>query len=224
MADTFFDRFLIFGHRGSPKRFPENTLASFEEALRSGADGFETDLRLLFDRAAVLFHDDELNDEQVESLTFTQCAERGAVVERLADLERFAGRAMMILEVKRARWEQTILEQVRDWPNTIIASFDHSIIAELRRRGATLPLGITYVGTMVDVADYASRVGATWCFPKYHYVDAAMVASLHDRGIKVVPWTPNRKHEWERLREVGCDGVITDYPAEAVQWRSELKI
>ena len=49
------DRFLIFGHRGSPKRFPENTLASFEETLRAGADGFETDLRLLFDRTAVLF-------------------------------------------------------------------------------------------------------------------------------------------------------------------------
>ncbi|PYQ58841.1 MAG: hypothetical protein DMF58_13870 [Acidobacteria bacterium] len=32
------DDFLIFGHRGSPRRFPENTLASFEEALRSGAN------------------------------------------------------------------------------------------------------------------------------------------------------------------------------------------
>lgn len=228
MAATFFDRFLVFGHRGSPKRFPENTLASFEESLRSGADGFETDLRLLSDRAAVLFHDDELNEQQVESLTFTQCVERGAVVERLADLERFAGRAMMVLEVKRARWEQTILDQVRDWPNTIIASFDHTILPELRRRNATLPLGITYVGAIVDVADYASRVGATWCFPEFHYVDAEMVASLHERGIKVVPWTPNRKQEWERLREIGCDGVITDDPAEAVAWRSggetELRI
>ena len=54
------ERFLIFGHRGSPKRFPENTLASFEEALRAGADGFETDLRMLADRSVILFHDDEI--------------------------------------------------------------------------------------------------------------------------------------------------------------------
>ena len=54
------ERFLIFGHRGSPNRQPENTMASFEEAVRSGADGFETDLRLLSDGVAVLYHDDEL--------------------------------------------------------------------------------------------------------------------------------------------------------------------
>src|SRR5215210_734543 len=69
------ERFLIFGHRGSPKRFPENTIASFDEALRAGADGFETDLRLLFDRTAVLYHDDELGETAIESLTYTQCAE-----------------------------------------------------------------------------------------------------------------------------------------------------
>jgi glycerophosphoryl diester phosphodiesterase len=50
-----------------------------------------------------------------------------------------------------------------------------------------------------------------------------MVTSLHDRGIKVIPWTANRKHEWDRLREVGCDGVITDYPEEAVAWRSGIE-
>jgi glycerophosphoryl diester phosphodiesterase len=218
------DRFLVLGHRGSPKRFPENTIASFEETLRAGADGFETDLRLLSDRSTVLFHDDELNENEIESLTFTQCAERGTVIDRLSDLSRFVGRATMVLEVKRPRWEKTLLEQVQAWPNIVIASFDHTVVTELRRRGATVPLGITFYGYIVDVADYAARLGATWCFPQYRYVDADMVAACHDRGIKVIPWTANRRHDWERLRAVGCDGVITDFPGEAVQWRGELKI
>ena len=94
------EQFLIFGHRGSPKRFPENTIASFDECVRSGADGFETDLRLLFDRTAVLYHDDELEDVDVESLTFTQCAERGHMVDRLIDLGRYAGKTRMILEAR----------------------------------------------------------------------------------------------------------------------------
>jgi glycerophosphoryl diester phosphodiesterase len=217
------DHFLVLGHRGSPKRFPENTLASFEETLRAGADGFETDLRLLFDRTAILFHDDELDEDEIESLTFTQCAERGAVIERLSALSRFAGRGMMVLEVKRPRWEETILAQVRDWPDAIIASFDHTVIAEIHRRDPNFALGITLAGALVDVAGYAARLGATWCFPQYHYVDRDMVASLHDRGIRVVPWTANRPHEWERLREIGCDGVITDLPGEAVVWREEPK-
>ena len=211
--------FLILGHRGSPKRFPENTIASFDEAIRVGADGFETDLRLLFDRTAVLFHDDDLHENEIESLTFTQCAERGAVIARLSDLDRYAGRATMVLEVKRARWEEIVIEHVSAWPDAVIASFDHSILTSLRDRGATVPLGLTIYGYIVDVAEYAEKVGATWVFPNYHYVDAEMVASLHARGIKVVPWTANRRQEWDRLREAGCDGVITDLPGEAVEWR-----
>ena len=211
--------FLIFGHRGSPKRFPENTIASFDEALRAGADGFETDLRLLSDRTAVLFHDDELDETEIESLTYTQCAERGHVIARLSDLGRYAGRAKMILEVKRSKWETTLIEHVASWPDTVIASFDHSLIASLRDRNAQIPLGITFHGYLVDVGEYAEKVGATWAFPNYHFVDEAMVAALHERGIRIIPWTANRTDEWNRLRTLGCDGVITDLPAEAVRWR-----
>jgi glycerophosphoryl diester phosphodiesterase len=218
MSETF----LILGHRGSPKRYKENTIASFEGALREGADGFETDLRLLFDRTPVLFHDDELEEAEIETLTFPQCTERGATVERLSALSRFAGRCTMILEVKRAKWEDTLVEEVSSWPGVVIASFDHSVVTTLRERGVTLPLGITVFGYIVDVASYAERLGASWCFPSYRHVTRDMVASLHDRGIKVVPWTANTKLEWERLAEAGCDGVITDYPAEAVEWRGTV--
>ena len=218
------ERFLVYGHRGSPKRFPENTIASFDETLRAGADGFETDLRLLFDRTAVLYHDDELHEAEVESLTLTQCAERGALIARLSDLSRYAGRTQMILEVKRPKWEEALIEHVSTWPNCVIASFDHALIASLHRRGVTFDLGITFHGYLVDVAEYAQKIGATWCFSNYHFVDEAMVSSLHERGIRVVPWTVNRRHEWERLRDLGCDGVITDVPHDAVEWRDLLHL
>lgn len=212
--------FLIFGHRGSPTRFPENTIASFDEALRAGADGFETDLRLLSDRTAILFHDDELDDREIESLSGAELAARGTVVQKLSDLAGYAGRAMMVLEVKRSRWEEELMKLVAGWPNIIIASFDHSIIRELHRRGVPLPLGITTFGTIIDIGNYASRLGATWCFPAYRYVSEGMVRSLHDHGVKVVPWTPDRRREWDFLRRIGCDGVITNVPHEAVEWRN----
>lgn len=211
--------FLIFGHRGSPRRYPENTLSSFDEALRAGADGFETDLRLLSDKTAVLFHDDELAEEEIESLSLDECAARGAKITRLKDLGRYAGRTTMVLEVKRSNWEDALLADIGKWPNIIVASFVHSTIAELARRQVSFPLGITTYGYIVDVARYAASVGASWCFPGYHYVDADVVRSLHNRGIKVIPYTPNRPREWQRLRDIGCDGVITDLPLEAVAWR-----
>lgn len=212
--------FLIFGHRGSPRRFPENTIASFDEALRAGADGFETDLRLLSDRTAILYHDDELADTTIESLSANDLTSRGAVVQKVVDLAAYAGRAMMVLEVKRGKWEDVLIELVSGWSNIVIASFDHTLIAELHRRGVALTLGLTTFGRIVGIDDYAARLGATWLFPNYHYVDEETVAELHGRGVRVVPWTPNRIRDWDRLREAGCDGVITDVPHDAVAWRA----
>lgn len=216
MSEAFF----IFGHRGSPRRFPENTLASFDEALRAGADGFETDLRILADQTAVLFHDDELGGTEIETLAAADFPGQGAAVQRLEDLASYAGRTTMVLEIKRAKWEDALLEHVSAWPNIILASFDHSTIRDLHARGTEIPLGLTWHGQIVDAGAYAARLGATWCFPNYRFVDAETVSSLHAHGVKVVPWTPNRVREWEQLREAGCDGIITDLPAEAVAWRA----
>ncbi len=215
MAETF----LIFGHRGSPRRFAENTLASFDEALRAGADGFETDLRLLTDETAILYHDDEFAEAGIETLSASELAARGAVVQRLDELAPYAERTTMVLEVKRSKWEDALVRHVSGWRNVIVASFDHSTIATLHRRTVGFHLGITVFGYIVDLADYAVSLGATWCFPGYRYVDELMVRQLHARGIKVVPWTPNRPAEWQHLRDLGCDGIITDLPAEAVAWR-----
>jgi len=208
------DQFLILGHRGSPTRFRENTIESFEEALRSGADGFETDLRLLSDGVAVLYHDDEIDELDCETYRFEQLSK----VQKVMELAQFAGRAHMCLEVKRSKWEDVLVEHVSKWPNIVVTSFDHTLVAELHRRKAGLPLGITFFGYPVDLAAYAERLGVTWLYPQYRYVDAEMVRSAHERGLRVVPWTVNRDRDWQRLRDIGCDGVITDFPAEAVEW------
>ena len=214
------DRFLIFGHRGSPMRYPENTVESFDEALRAGADGFETDLRLLSDQTAVLFHDDELDEAEIESLSMDNPALRGRHVQRVRDLRPYASRTTMILEVKRSRWEDILLGEIGDWPNVVLTSFDHSLIVALAKRRVSMDLGLTTFGTIIDADQYAARLGASWYFPNFRFVDEQLVTSLHAKRVKVVPWTANRPREWEALRAVGCDGVITDYPAEAVQWRS----
>jgi len=208
--------FLIFGHRGSPRRFRENTIESFEGALWEGADGFETDLRLLSDGVAVLFHDDEFNGRPVESST-----SHDVPAVRVRDLDRFAGHTTMVLEVKRGKWADKLLEEIGSWQKIVVASFDHSLIADLARRHVHFPLGLTIAGVIAGLPEYARRIGARWCFPDHHYVDAELVSSLHAAAIDVIPWTPNRAEDWRRLREIGCDGVITDFPAEAVKWRAE---
>lgn len=47
-------------HRGYPRRFPENTLASLEGAIAAGARYVEVDVQLTRDFVPVLFHDENI--------------------------------------------------------------------------------------------------------------------------------------------------------------------
>ncbi|MFD2523619.1 glycerophosphodiester phosphodiesterase family protein [Emticicia soli] len=51
--------------------------------------------------------------------------------------------------------------------------------------------------------------------PYFTQVNAERVKQLHDLGIRVIPWTVNKREEMEKVKAVGCDGVITDYPDRA---------
>lgn len=48
--------------------------------------------------------------------------------------------------------------------------------------------------------------------PDYSRVNAALLLYCHEHGIKVIPWTVNTAEEISRLRKMGVDGIITDYP------------
>src|ERR1700687_1804953 len=48
---------LVIGHRGAMGYAPENTLISFEEAIRRGADLIELDVQLSGDGEGVVIHD-----------------------------------------------------------------------------------------------------------------------------------------------------------------------
>jgi glycerophosphoryl diester phosphodiesterase len=48
--------------------------------------------------------------------------------------------------------------------------------------------------------------------PDYKMVTSEMVASCHEAGIKVIPWTVNDPRMIEKMKSFGVDGLISDYP------------
>jgi len=55
------NRVWVHGHRGSASSHPENTLASFQEGYRAGADLIELDVHLSSDGVPVVFHDEMIS-------------------------------------------------------------------------------------------------------------------------------------------------------------------
>jgi glycerophosphoryl diester phosphodiesterase len=48
--------------------------------------------------------------------------------------------------------------------------------------------------------------------PEYHMVTPGMIKGLHQRNIKVIPWTVNDAFSIKKFKDMGVDGVISDYP------------
>lgn len=48
--------------------------------------------------------------------------------------------------------------------------------------------------------------------PHYSLVTAGLVAECHNKNIKIIPWTVNSVEEMRKMKLLGVDGIITDYP------------
>jgi glycerophosphoryl diester phosphodiesterase len=48
--------------------------------------------------------------------------------------------------------------------------------------------------------------------PHFSLVTPELVTDCHKRGIKLIPWTVNTLEDMKRLKALGVDGIITDYP------------
>ena len=61
----------IFGHRGLPQTYVENTITSLNKALEI-CDFIETDVRITRDEQLVLYHDSTIENKKIEELTLSE--------------------------------------------------------------------------------------------------------------------------------------------------------
>jgi glycerophosphoryl diester phosphodiesterase len=48
--------------------------------------------------------------------------------------------------------------------------------------------------------------------PEYKLVTDDLIKKCHEQHIKIIPWTVNDKTTIDRLKAMGVDGIISDYP------------
>lgn len=48
--------------------------------------------------------------------------------------------------------------------------------------------------------------------PHYSLVTTELAAECHKRKIKLIPWTVNTVEEMRKMKQLGVDGIITDFP------------
>lgn len=53
--------------------------------------------------------------------------------------------------------------------------------------------------------------------PYYKLLSKGKVRKCHSKGVKVIPWTVNELEAMKKIKEMGTDGLITDYPNIAIK-------
>lgn len=96
----------------------------------------------------------------------------------------------------------------------IIQSFDMRPLQVLHKTHPDIPLGYLTGDKSKTVEQNLEAMAFVPAFynPHYSLVDPAFLKTCHNKGMKVLPWTVEKKDRMKQLIEMGVDGIITDYP------------
>jgi glycerophosphoryl diester phosphodiesterase len=108
---------------------------------------------------------------------------------------------------------------------TLISSFDHALLAEVRRASPTMATGVLTAERLYRPREYVLALAAdAWhggCSGTDDVVrrgvdpgeiDADAIRELRDAGLLVNVWTENDEPRMRALIEAGVTGIVTDYP------------
>lgn len=108
------------------------------------------------------------------------------------------------------------------WSRITVQSFDFRILRYFHSHYPQVTLAVL-IENKISIDQNLSTLGFT---PSIYSCDYALLSrenvnQLHDKGIKVIPWTVNETHDMKKLIEWGVDGLITDYPDRYNQIKDE---
>ena len=222
---------VFVAHRGAVGHGqPENTLAAFRQAIASGAEAIEIDLRGTKDGEIVVIH-----DATVDRTTNG----RGAVADKsLAELKKLdAGRSeriptykevlqlvsgtgiVLLLDIKESRVldRRKVVRLTEDHdviPNVIVGPRNLEDLQAFRALSPDLRT-LGFVDEIEDIAPFVQAgVDYIRLWPEWIYANPGLVGSVHELGKQV--WTTAGdapRTELEKLVRLGIRGILVDQPA-----------
>ena len=199
---------LLLGHRGSrcSASVHENSIAAFDLALQHGCDGFEFDLRLTADGAAVICHNQSSRRTRIAGATRSRLGHLPSLDDVL---QRFAKSAFLDIELKVPGLAQPLLsalnQLVPEW-GFVVSSFLPDVLVELAARAKPIPLGIIFERRVPRWWEWPVQ----YVIPQHSLITPELIRDVHNAGKSLFAWTVNQEAEMLRLAEWGVDGIISD--------------
>lgn len=213
------------GHRGALGTMPENTMASFHQAVRDGADELELDVRLSADGALVIMHDAAVDRTTsgtgaVADLTFDEIrAFDAGDGEQVPSFEQVLDETEVALqvEIKDSRAITALVDLLRqrpsEFPRISPTCFDPIVVATMVDLLPSCTSGLISKTGSPDVVDQAARIGAKRVLCGWPGTNRDLVEHAHRLDLQFAVWMVNTHDQLEEARAIGVDGFTTDYPS-----------
>ncbi|MBI1882982.1 MAG: glycerophosphodiester phosphodiesterase [Chlamydiae bacterium] len=236
------NRFLIFGHRGSPLRVCENSLESFEKAFEEGADGVECDVRLTSDKKVFVFH-----DEKIERLTkakgffknhssqnIRRLFLKGPKPLRIPTLEvvlkKMGKKGLFYIELKEGTlpqkswpllaWNTMKIVQKYNFLNrSMLVSFNHKLIRWIKEKDTRFLTGLNF--STAGELRQARKTGFQYldCLcPSISCLTLSLMKEARAHSLDVIVWGVNDEKDFRKAVKLNVRGVVSDDPMRMVEY------
>ncbi len=221
---SLLDPPITFGHRGAKAYAPENTIESFQLALKLGATGLESDVWLTADGVAVLDHDGEIRTGRFrkQAISTIRRVDLPEHIPALTDLFDACGTDHHLsLDLKDPESGPAVIDVVRThapvlMPRVWLCHDDVETLTRLRPVDDEVKLvdstrlhRITEgperrAARLADLGiDGINMRKADW--------NGGLVALFHRFGRTAFSWDLQHDHELRPALRMGMDAVYSDY-------------
>jgi glycerophosphoryl diester phosphodiesterase len=227
------DHAVVIAHRGASHAAPENTMASFEQAIEEHADWIELDVQENADGVVVVQHDsdfmkqarvplktweatnEQLRDLDIGSWFAPEFADQRVTTLREV-LELAKGKLGVFIELKyyghTTALESKVVEIVEATEmqsSIVIMSLNQAGLLKAKALRPDWTYGLL---TTVNVGD-PTKLGLDFLAVNGAAAKPSLIRKAHARGMQLYVWTVNDPVQMSVMMSRGVDGLITDNPA-----------
>jgi len=221
---------MVIGHRGACGYTPENTLASFAKALEMHVDIIELDVFLCASGQVVVIHDAKIDRTtnskgKVSQLTLEELqsvdAGNGEIIPTLRQVFDLVNRRAIIdIELKGTGTAQAVAQLIEEYVSNygwcyqdfIVTSFNHYLLKEFNELCPKVVRGAIINAIPLAYAQFGSDLAAQAIIVCKDFISKEYVKDAHTRGLKVLVYTVNEPDEINEMKELGVDGIISNFP------------
>lgn len=122
-----------------------------------------------------------------------------------------------------ARFSDMVYQKLNNllpWEKVIIQSFDFRVLQYFNEQYPKVTLAALIENDRAASENLDSLGFKPDIYSSYYiHLTSGDVEYLHGQNIRVIPWTVNEEADMEKLITLGVDGIITDYPDRAMQFK-----